>query len=72
MVHPNIFYIYVPSYFYHYPINTFLSLFFNAITLNDNDFTTYINKEYKQQFNQKTTHLTSFEMLNKIKYFLEL
>jgi len=72
MLHPHVFYIYIPPCFYHYPINTFLELFLGVIDIEVDDFTKYIREEYKQKINHKVPQLKSLELLNKVKYFLQI
>jgi len=69
MIHPCIYYILVPAYFYYYSLNNFLEIFCNLIDINNVHFTEYINKSYKKYFFEKKINISSNELFTKIKYF---
>ena len=70
MIHPRIYYILVPAYFYYYSLNNFLKIFCNLIDINNEDFTEYINKSYKKYFFEKKINISSSTLFNKLKYFI--
>ena len=69
MIHPCIYYILVPAYFYYYSLNNFLEIFCNLIDINNVHFTEYINKSYKKIFFEKKINISSNDLFTKIKYF---
>lgn len=69
MIHPCIYYILVPAYFYYYSLNNFLEIFCNLIDINNVHFTEYINKSYKKYFFEKKINISSNDLFTKIKYF---
>jgi hypothetical protein len=69
MIHPCIYYILVPAYFYYYSLNKFLEIFCNLIDINNVHFTEYINKSYKKYFFEKKINISSNQLFTKIKYF---
>jgi len=71
MIHPNVFYIHIPGYSYFYSLNKIVDILHKSIHLPKENLFLFLNIEFnKYFFNNSLPHL-SFDLLDKIKYFVK-